>query len=84
LAGIRLALSIGDEFTNPSRSIVMGSLLSWAIIALIVSLVAGALGFTGLAVGAAVVAKFIFGIFLFIALVLFVLFLLGIGVASSI
>jgi uncharacterized membrane protein YtjA (UPF0391 family) len=62
----------------------MGSLLSWAIIALIVSLVAGALGFSGVAVGAAMVAKFIFGIFLFIALVLFVLVMLGIGAASSV
>jgi uncharacterized membrane protein YtjA (UPF0391 family) len=56
-------------------------LLTWAIVALIVSVIAGALGFTGIARGAATVAKILFGIFLVIALVLFVMVLLGIGVA---
>ncbi|WP_437231172.1 DUF1328 family protein [Planctomicrobium sp. SH661] len=58
-------------------------MLSWAIMALIISLIAGALGFTGIAAGAAVVAKFTFGLFLFIAVVLFILVMLGIGAASS-
>ncbi|MDQ3812981.1 MAG: DUF1328 domain-containing protein [Armatimonadota bacterium] len=53
--------------------------LEWAIMALIVSLVAGALGFTGVARGAATIAKVLFGIFLFIALVLFVLIVLGVS-----
>jgi len=61
----------------------MGSLLSWAITALIISLIAGALGFTGVAAGAAVVAKFIFGLFLFIAIALFMLVMLGIGATKS-
>lgn len=61
----------------------MGTLLSWAIVALIISLIAAALGFTGIAAGAAVVAKFTFGLFLFIALVLFALVMFGIGAARS-
>ena len=48
-------------------------MLTWAIIALVIALTAGALGFTGLARAAGTVAKVLFGIFLAIALVLFVL-----------
>lgn len=54
-------------------------LLFWAVVALIVALVAGGLGFTGVARGAATVSYVLFGIFLFIALVLFVLVLLGVS-----
>ena len=59
-------------------------LLFWAIIALVVSLVAGGLGFTGVAAGAGTIAKILFGIFLLIALVLFLLVLLGVGVVSAV
>jgi uncharacterized membrane protein YtjA (UPF0391 family) len=53
-------------------------LLKWAIIFLVISLVAGALGFTGLAAGAARIAKILFGIFLAIFVVLLVLaFVIG-------
>lgn len=47
-------------------------MLKWALIFLVVSLVAGALGFTGVASGAKTIAKILFGIFLlgFILLVL--------------
>lgn len=47
-------------------------MLKWALIFLVVSLVAGALGFTGVASGAKTVAKVLFGLFLlgFILLVL--------------
>lgn len=48
------------------------SLLRWAIIFLVISLIAGALGFTGVARGASTIAKILFGIFL----ALFVIFLL--------
>lgn len=51
-------------------------LLTWAIIALIIAVVAGALGFTGIARGAATVARILFGIFLAIALILFLMLLL--------
>jgi uncharacterized membrane protein YtjA (UPF0391 family) len=54
-------------------------MLKWALIFLVISLVAGALGFTGVARGAATIAKVLFGIFL----VLFILFLiLGLTVFS--
>jgi len=39
-------------------------MLKWALIFLVVSLVAGALGFTGVASGARTVAKILFGLFL--------------------
>lgn len=53
-------------------------ILTWAIIALVISLVAGALGFTGVARGAGTIAKVLFGIFLVIAVILFILVVLGV------
>jgi uncharacterized membrane protein YtjA (UPF0391 family) len=47
-------------------------MLKWALIFLVISLVAGALGFTGIASGARSIAKVLFGLFL----VLFILLLL--------
>jgi uncharacterized membrane protein YtjA (UPF0391 family) len=49
------------------------AMLKWALIFLVISLVAGALGFTGLAAGAARTAKILFAVFLAIFLVLLVL-----------
>ena len=46
-------------------------MLKWALIFFIISLVAGVLGFTGIATGAAAVAKLLF----YIAIALFLLFL---------
>lgn len=57
-------------------------LLSWALLFLIVSLVAAVFGFTGVAASAAGIARLLFGIFLVIFLVLAVLSLLGVGAAS--
>jgi uncharacterized membrane protein YtjA (UPF0391 family) len=54
-------------------------LLEIAIIALVISLIAGALGWTGVARGSAKVAKIVFGIFLAIAVILILLVVLGIG-----
>jgi uncharacterized membrane protein YtjA (UPF0391 family) len=54
-------------------------LLTWAIIALVVAVIAGALGFTGVSRGAATIAKVLFGIFLVIALILFILILTGVS-----
>lgn len=45
-------------------------MLKWALIFLVVSLVAGALGFTGVASGARTVAKILFGLFLLAFLLL--------------
>ena len=51
-------------------------MLKWALIFLVVSLVAGALGFTGIAAGAARIAKILFGVFLAICVVFLVMALL--------
>lgn len=48
-------------------------MLKWALFFLIISIIAGLFGFTGLAVGAAAIAKILFGIFLFIFLIFLVL-----------
>jgi uncharacterized membrane protein YtjA (UPF0391 family) len=52
-------------------------MLKWALIFLVISLVAGALGFTGVARGAANVARILFGVFLAIFIVLLLLGLLA-------
>jgi uncharacterized membrane protein YtjA (UPF0391 family) len=54
-------------------------LLELAIAAFVISLIAGALGWTGLARGAAKFAKIIFVIFLIIAAILVLLLIAGIG-----
>jgi len=45
-------------------------LLEWALIAFVVAIVAAVLGFGGIAKGAATIARFLFGIFLVVAVVL--------------
>ena len=59
-------------------------LIWWAVIALVVSLVAGALGFSGVSEGAATLAKILFGIFLVIAVVIFILVALGVGAGVAV
>ena len=54
-------------------------LLWWAIIALVIAVIAGTLGFGGVARGAATISKILFGIFLVIAVLLFLAVILGIG-----
>ena len=51
-------------------------MLKWAVIFLVISLIAGALGFTGLAAGAARIAKVLFAVFLALALIVVVFALL--------
>jgi uncharacterized membrane protein YtjA (UPF0391 family) len=48
-------------------------MLKWALIFLVVALIAGALGFTDVAAGAASIAKVLFAIFLIVFLVLVVI-----------
>lgn len=57
-------------------------MLKWAIIFLVISLIAGAFGFTGLARGAATIAKALFGLFLILFLIFLVLALTAVGVAT--
>lgn len=51
-------------------------MLRWALIFFVISLVAGALGFTGVASGARRIAKILFGLFLVIAVVVLLIALL--------
>lgn len=53
-------------------------ILELAIFALVVAVIAGVLGFTGVAAGAAVIARWLFGIFLVLALIFFILVLFGV------
>lgn len=48
-------------------------ILHWALIAFIVAVVAAVFGFGGIARGAASVAKFLFGLFLVVAVVLLII-----------
>jgi uncharacterized membrane protein YtjA (UPF0391 family) len=57
-------------------------MLTWAIIFLIVAVVAAALGFGGIAQGAATIAKMLFGLFLVVALVLFLMMIVGVNAVS--
>nr|PZN84109.1 MAG: hypothetical protein DIU57_09000 [Pseudomonadota bacterium] len=58
-------------------------MLEWAFIFLIIALVAGALGFTGLARGAASIAIILFWVFLAIFVVLLILALLGVAAVGE-
>ncbi|MEW4566978.1 DUF1328 domain-containing protein [Tautonia sp. JC769] len=58
-------------------------MLWWALIAAVVAIISGGLGFTGVASGAATIARVLFGIFLILALILLVMALLtGAAVAA--
>ncbi|MCC6457811.1 MAG: DUF1328 domain-containing protein [Caldilineaceae bacterium] len=54
-------------------------LLWWAIIALVIAVIAGALGFGGVARGAATISRILFGIFLVIAILLFLAVIFGVS-----
>ena len=57
--------------------------LEWAIVALVVAVASGALSSTGVARGAALVARVCFGVLLMVATVLFVLVVFGIGTVAG-
>lgn len=59
-------------------------MLKYAIIFAIVSLIAGALGFGGIAAGSAGIAKILFGLFLVLAVIFIVLAALGVGAAKKV
>jgi uncharacterized membrane protein YtjA (UPF0391 family) len=58
-------------------------MLKYAIIFAIISLIAGALGFGGIAAGSAGIAKILFGLFLILAVIFVVLAALGVGAARK-
>ena len=51
--------------------------MRWALIFLIIALIAGAFGFTGVAAGAVTIARVLFGIFLVVFVVLLVMGLMA-------
>lgn len=54
-------------------------MLKYAIVFALISLIAGAMGFGGIAAGSASIAKILFGFFLILAVVFVVLAALGVG-----
>lgn len=58
-------------------------MLKYAIIFAVISLIAGALGFGGVAAGTAGIAKILFGLFLILAVIFVVLAALGVGAARK-
>jgi uncharacterized membrane protein YtjA (UPF0391 family) len=56
---------------KPEERVV--TLLKWALIFLVISIIAGLLGFTGISAGAADIARFLFYVFVVIFLILLVL-----------
>lgn len=56
------------------------TMLKWALIAFVISLIAGALGFTGISEAAARIAKFLFVLFLILAIAV-VIIALAVGQA---
>ena len=58
-------------------------MLKYAIVFAVISLIAGALGFGGIAAGFAGIAKILFGLFLVLAIIFIVLAALGAGAARK-
>ena len=58
-------------------------MLKYAIIFAVISLIAGAFGFGGIAADSAGIAKILFGLFLILAVVFILLAALGIGAARN-
>jgi uncharacterized membrane protein YtjA (UPF0391 family) len=57
-------------------------MLKWALIFFLISLVAGMLGFTGIARSAAGIAKILFALFLVLAAIFIILVLAGVSLIS--
>jgi uncharacterized membrane protein YtjA (UPF0391 family) len=70
-------------FTGEVRPLQEKLMLKYAIIFAIISLIAGALGFGGIAAGSAGIAKILFGLFLILAVVFVVLAALGVGAVKK-
>ena len=58
-------------------------MLKYAIVFAVISMIAGDLGFCGVAAGAAGIAKVLFGLFLILAVVFLVLAALGVGAVKK-
>lgn len=58
-------------------------MLKWALIFLVISLIAGALGLTPVARGAATISKILFGIFILFMIVVVVLVILAVTAGQA-
>jgi uncharacterized membrane protein YtjA (UPF0391 family) len=56
----------------PRAGVLRMTLLKWALICFVISLIAGGLGFTGIASGAGSLARILFGLFLVVAIIIVV------------
>ena len=70
---------IAPRFRITSREVII--MLRWALMFLVVALVAALFGFTGIAVAAAGIAKFLFGLFLVLCLIFLIM---GISVGRKV
>ena len=60
------------------------SLLWWALVSAVIAMIAGGLGFSNVAVGAAKVSRILFGIFLVLAMIFLVIGLVvGAGIDAA-
>lgn len=76
----QIIIFMGAVRPSPIRRFRM---LKYAIIFAIISLIAGALGFGGIAAGSAGIAKILFGLFLILAVIFVVLAALGVGAVNK-
>jgi uncharacterized membrane protein YtjA (UPF0391 family) len=65
----------------PKKETIMSTMLKWAILFFVISLIAGLFGFAGISQGAADISRILFFVFLAICVVLF---LLGLTVYKSV
>ena len=63
----------GQGSERPKAEVAAMTILKWALIFFVVSIVAGILGFTGISAASADVARFLFYVFVVIFLVLLIL-----------
>jgi uncharacterized membrane protein YtjA (UPF0391 family) len=73
IPGINAEPAVAAGSYTAGQNCLGRTMLKWALIFFIVALVAGALGFTDIAAGAASIAKVLFAIFLIVFLVLLVI-----------
>ena len=78
-----MALMTADVLSPAEIPLQGVKMIKYAIIFAVISLIAGALGYSGVAAGAAGIAKILFGLFLILAVIFIVLAALGVGAAKK-
>jgi uncharacterized membrane protein YtjA (UPF0391 family) len=78
-------MRLGSDAAYPVRihTLETPTMLKYAIVFAVIALVAGALGFTGVAAASAGIAKILFGLFLVLAVIFLVLAALGVGAVKK-